>query len=51
MIAPEYLAEEFKAVVDEEGSTSCIIIRVTPFHLTESGVKYCYDSKREVRTI
>lgn len=47
MMVPEYLAEEFKAVIDEEGSTSSITIRVSPFHPTEPGIKYCYESKRE----
>lgn len=47
-MVPEYLAEEFKAIVDENGSSSSIILRVTPYHPTEPGIKFCYESKREV---
>lgn len=48
IMVPEYLSEDFKAVIDENGSTCSIIIRVSPYHATEPGVKYCHESKREV---
>lgn len=47
-MAPEYLAEEYRALTDQDGSVSSIIIRVSPYHPTEPGVKFCFESKKEV---
>lgn len=47
-MVPEYLAEEYKAVTEEEGTISSIIVRVSPF-ASESGIKYCLESKKDVR--
>lgn len=48
-MAPEYLIEEYDAI-KPEGKTSCnIIVRVSPYHPTEPGLKYCYHNKTEVR--
>ncbi|XP_017778377.1 PREDICTED: tyrosine-protein kinase hopscotch [Nicrophorus vespilloides] len=47
MMSSDYPIEEYKALTDQNGSLVHIIIRVTPFHPTEPGVKYCIDSKRE----
>lgn len=47
-MAPEYLAEEYRALTDQDGSVSCIIIRVSPYHPSEPGIKFCLESKRDV---
>ncbi|CAG9828556.1 unnamed protein product [Diabrotica balteata] len=46
-LAPEYLSESYKAVVDQDGSICNIIIKVSPYHPTEPGVKYCLESKKD----
>lgn len=46
-MAPEYLAEEYRAVTDQDGSTCSVFVKVTPFHPTEPGVQINFDSKRE----
>ncbi|XP_066257100.1 tyrosine-protein kinase hopscotch-like [Euwallacea similis] len=46
LIAPEYLSETFKAVIDVDGRSCYIIVKVTPPHVPNSGVKYCWESKR-----
>lgn len=46
-IAPEYLAEEFRAVTDQNGSVCNINIKVSPFHPSEPGIRICYDSKHD----
>lgn len=48
VMAPEYLAEEYNALMDVNGSILNVHIRVSPFHPTEPGVRICYDSKKEV---
>lgn len=45
IMAPEYLAEEFKALTDVDGSVCCVYIRVSPFHPTEPGIRILYDKK------
>lgn len=50
-MAPEYLAEEYKAMTDQDGVTHSITIRVSPYHPTCPGVKYCFDSKKDVSTL
>ncbi|KAG5896415.1 hypothetical protein JTB14_022498 [Gonioctena quinquepunctata] len=47
IIAPEYLSESFKAVVDQDGSICNIIVNVSPYHSTEPGVRYCMESKKD----
>ncbi|XP_018575344.1 tyrosine-protein kinase hopscotch [Anoplophora glabripennis] len=46
-IAPEYLSECYKAVIDQKGSTCSITIKVSPYDSSEPGLKYCMDSKKE----
>lgn len=47
ILAPEYLSESYKAVIDQSGSPCNVIIKVSPHHPAEPGVKYCLDSKRD----
>ena len=49
IIAPEYLSEVYKAVTDEDGAVCSVFIKTTPNHPTEPGIKYCMESKKEVR--
>lgn len=49
-MAPEYLVEEYNAYKPEENRFVSITIRVSPFHKTEPGLKFCYENKRDVRT-
>lgn len=46
IMAPEYLAEEYKAYIDKNGSVSHIVIRISP-QSTDSNIKYCFESKRD----
>lgn len=48
IIAPEYLSECYKAVIDQNGSTCSVFIKVSPYDSLEPGLKYCMDSKKEV---
>lgn len=50
-MVPEYLAEEYKAIMDENGSAYSIIVRVIPSSSSDSeaSIKYCNESKREVK--
>ncbi|CAH1103307.1 unnamed protein product [Psylliodes chrysocephalus] len=45
-IAPEYLIENYKACVDQEGSIYNIYLKVNPYHSTEPGIRYCIDPKK-----
>lgn len=47
IMAPEYLAEEYKAQTDMEGSIFNVIIRVVP-NDSDCNLKYCNESKRDV---
>ncbi|KAF2897768.1 hypothetical protein ILUMI_08399 [Ignelater luminosus] len=47
IMAPEYLAEEYKALADRDGSVCSSLVKVTPYHPTEPGIRICYESKRE----
>ncbi|XP_031329480.1 tyrosine-protein kinase hopscotch [Photinus pyralis] len=47
VMAPEYLAEEYKAVTDHNGALTSVIVRVSPFHTPQPGIRYCLDSERE----
>ncbi|XP_023023371.1 tyrosine-protein kinase hopscotch isoform X3 [Leptinotarsa decemlineata] len=47
IIAPEYLSESFKAVIDQDGSICNIIINVTPCQNAEPEVRYCLESKKD----
>ncbi|KAF5274388.1 hypothetical protein FQA39_LY07268 [Lamprigera yunnana] len=47
VMAPEYLAEEYKAITDVEGVTYTICVKVSPFHPTQPGIRICYESKRD----
>lgn len=46
IMVPEYLAEEYKADTEKDGSISNIIVRVEP-PSSETPIKYCFDSKKE----
>ncbi|CAG9813018.1 unnamed protein product [Phaedon cochleariae] len=48
IIAPEYLSETYRAVIDQDGSICNIIIKVSPYHISEPGVRYCMESKKEL---
>lgn len=48
IIAPEYLSECYKAVIDQNGVNCNVILKVSPYDSTEPGLKYCMDSKKEV---
>lgn len=48
VMATEYLAEEYTALMDVNGSICSVFIRVSPFHPIEPGIRICNDSKREV---
>lgn len=50
LMASEYLAEEYKAVTEEEGIISSLIVRVSPFAV-EPGIKYCLESKKDVSNV
>nr|CAI5847138.1 unnamed protein product [Callosobruchus analis] len=47
IIAPEYLSEVYKAVMDDNGAISSVYIKVSPYHPVEPGIKYCLESKKE----
>lgn len=47
-MAPEYLVEDYTAYKPEDNTTVPITIRVSPYHPTEPGLKYCYDTKKNV---
>lgn len=47
LMAPEYLAEEYKAVTDQDGAISNIYVKVSPFHETQPGIRISFESKRE----
>ncbi|XP_066255438.1 tyrosine-protein kinase hopscotch-like isoform X2 [Euwallacea similis] len=47
LIAPEYLSETYRALIDVEGRSCFITIKVTPPNVPDSGVKYCWESKRD----
>lgn len=51
IMAPEYLAEEYKALADRDGSVCNSLVKVTPYHPSEPGIRICYESKREVCNI
>ncbi|GJQ66748.1 hypothetical protein Trydic_g4688 [Trypoxylus dichotomus] len=46
LMVPEYLAEDYKAVTEEDGVISSLIVRVSPF-ATEPGIKYCLETKKD----
>lgn len=48
IMAPEYLAEDFRAAMDVEGNICNVYIRVTPFHLEEPGIRISYDKKEVI---
>lgn len=48
VMAPEYLAESFLALMDVNGSVGHVHIKVTPFHSAEPGIRISYDSKKNV---
>lgn len=48
MMAPEYLAEEYKALTDQNGSVSNVYVKVSPQQATEPSIKVCSESKKEV---
>ncbi|KAL1488030.1 hypothetical protein ABEB36_015403 [Hypothenemus hampei] len=48
-IAPEYLAETYRATTDIEGRQSLIIIKVPPPHVKDPHIKYCIESRRELK--
>ncbi|RZC37630.1 tyrosine-protein kinase hopscotch [Asbolus verrucosus] len=48
IIAPEYLSEVYKAVTDEDGAVCSIFIKITPYHPTAPGIKYCFESKKDL---
>lgn len=50
-IAPEYLSETYKAVIDRDGAIYGILIKVSPLQSNEPGLKYCLDSKKEDWTL
>lgn len=51
VMAPEYLAEDFRAVMDIDGSVCNVYVRVSPFNPTEPGIRISYDTKKEVSLI
>ncbi|VEN64270.1 unnamed protein product [Callosobruchus maculatus] len=51
IIAPEYLSEVYKAVMDDNGAISSVYIKVSPYHPVEPGIKYCLESKKEQWTL
>lgn len=50
-IAPEYLSEVYKADMDQEGTICKVIIKVTPHHPTEPGIRYALESKKDVSNL
>lgn len=47
VMVPEYLAEEYKGLTDEDGSICSIVVRVSP-GLPSALIKYCFEHKRDV---
>lgn len=47
-MAPNYLSEEFKALIDDEGCVQTVLLKVNPFHEEQPGVSVRYDGKKEV---
>lgn len=48
LMAPEYLAEEYKALTDQNGSICDIYVKLTPNNILTPVIQVCYDSKRKV---
>ncbi|PNF35397.1 hypothetical protein B7P43_G01732, partial [Cryptotermes secundus] len=46
-MAPNYLSEEFKALIDDEGCVETVLLKVNPFHEEQPGVSVRYDGKKE----
>lgn len=47
-MAPNYLTEEYKAVMDDAGTLRNVIIKVDPYNKKFPGVSFCYEGKIEV---
>jgi hypothetical protein len=47
-IAPNYLSEEYKALMDEDGCVHTILLKVCPFHEEQPGIRVQYNGKKEV---
>jgi len=46
-IAPNYLSEEYKALMDEDGCVHTIFLKVCPFHEKQPGIRVQYNGKKE----
>jgi len=47
-IAPNYLSEEYKALMDEDGCVHSILLKVCPFHEKQPGIRVQCNGKKEV---
>ncbi|XP_046997738.1 tyrosine-protein kinase hopscotch [Schistocerca americana] len=46
-MAPNYLTEEYKALMDEGGSIVAVWMKINPFHKEMPGISFRYDGKKQ----
>ncbi|KAF5275199.1 hypothetical protein FQR65_LT04231 [Abscondita terminalis] len=46
-MAPEYLAEQYKAITDQDGTGCDICVKVSAFHATQPGIRVSFESGRQ----
>ncbi|CAG9764694.1 unnamed protein product [Ceutorhynchus assimilis] len=51
LIAPEYLSETYKAMTDLDGTLATIVIKISPPHIKDPGIRYCLEAKKDQWTL
>lgn len=58
LIAPDYLSETYKAVLDQDGSVFNVLVKISPPNSSSgsdetnlAAIKYCLENKKDVSTL